>query len=63
MSTAAVRTIVAPETAEQDRSVAAAPGSKLSKATTNNYSAQAEAQRRKWGTETKAVRSTHARKF
>jgi hypothetical protein len=63
MSSAAVRTIAVAETAERDKTVAVVPGGDLSKATTNNHSAQVEAQRRKWGTETAAVRSTHARKF
>ena len=60
MSTAAVRIIAPSETAKQSKTLAAPKGVK---AKANNYSAQVEAQRRKWGTETAAVSSVHARKF
>ena len=51
------------EIAKDNQTFAAARGIKSLKATANSYSPQAEAQRRKWGAETGAVRSIHARKF
>lgn len=63
MQTAA-KLIASTETAEPETTPAAAKGGMPAQATAhNNRSPQAEAQRRKWGVETRAVRSIHARKF
>jgi hypothetical protein len=61
---AAAKLSASMETAKDSKTLAATKGFKSLKATTaNNYSPQDEAQRRKWGVETSAVRSVHARKF
>ena len=62
MSTA-TRRVVVTETAKQSKTPGGANDAKLSQAAANNYAAQLDAQRRKWGTDTDAVRSVHARKF
>lgn len=62
MSTA-VRLVATPEAAKDSKTPAATKGIKLSEATADNSFAHRESQRRKWGTETAAVRSVHARKF
>jgi hypothetical protein len=51
------------ETAKDTQTLAAAPDSKSLKARASMYSPHEAAQRRKWGVETGAVRSLHARKF
>jgi hypothetical protein len=51
------------ETARDNKTHGSAKGFGNSKATAGSYSPQVEAQRRRWGVETAAIRSTHARKF
>ena len=62
MATATKRVAVS-ETAKAAETLAPAIGVKSLQLTERNYSRQEEAQRRKWGVETRAVRSAHARKF
>lgn len=60
---AAVKRIASTETVKAGKSLAAAKSDKSLKATGHNSFAPEEARRRKWGVETGAVRSIHARKF
>jgi hypothetical protein len=60
---AAVKKAVSTETVKAGKSFAASKGGRRPKATGNSHLAREEAQRRKWGVETGAVRSVHARKF
>jgi hypothetical protein len=60
---AAVKRAASTETVKAGQSPAALKGVESLKTTDNKYLAREEAQRRKWGVETGAVRSVHARKF
>lgn len=60
---AAVKTAVSTGTVKAEKSLAATKSDKSLKATDNDSLALEEARRRKWGVETGAVRSVHARKF
>ena len=60
---AAIKTAASTGTVKAGESLAAAKGDESLKATGNNSFARDETQRRKWGVETGAVRSVHARKF
>lgn len=62
MATATKRVAVT-ETAKAAEALAPASVVKSLQATERNYSVQQEALRRKWGVETRAVRSVHTRKF
>jgi muconolactone delta-isomerase len=62
MATAAKRVAVT-ETVKAAEALAPASNVERLQATERNYSRQQEAQRRKWGLETRAVRSVHVRKF
>lgn len=62
MATAA-KSLVRIETVKDAAPPAAAKAVESLKRTADNYSPREEAQRRKWGVETRAVRSIHARKF
>lgn len=62
MATAA-KSLARTETVKDATPPAAAKAVKSLKRTVDNYSPREEAQRRKWGVETSAVRSIHARKF
>jgi hypothetical protein len=59
----AAKVVAGTETSKAGETRAASEGIKSLKTTASNYAPQAEAQRRKWGMETHAVRSVHARKF
>ncbi|MCA1565305.1 MAG: hypothetical protein LC803_06670 [Acidobacteria bacterium] len=63
MSAATAKRIASTETAGDNKTGGVAKGIKNPKATASSYSPQVEAQRRRWGVETAAVRSMHARKF
>jgi hypothetical protein len=60
---AAVKKAVSTETVKAGKSPVTSKDGMSPKATGNNQFAREEAQRRKWGVETGAVRSVHARKF
>jgi hypothetical protein len=60
---AAAKRIALIETVKDNKTADVAKGLTNSKATLSNHSLQAEAQRRRWGVETAAVRPVHARKF
>jgi len=60
---AAVKLIASTETASKVKLLADAKESKSLRTAIKNYSPQEEAQRRKWGVETRAVRLVHAKKF
>jgi hypothetical protein len=62
MSTAA-KLVASTETAKAGMTIVASKGSESLRATAGSHAPQEEAQRRKWGVETGAVRSVHARKF
>jgi hypothetical protein len=62
MSTAA-KAVASTKTCRTGTMLAASKGIKSLKATLSSRSPQEEAQRCKWGVETRAVRSVHARKF
>jgi hypothetical protein len=59
----AAKAIAPTEVAKDTQTFAAAQAIKSLKATASSYSPQAEAERRKWGVETRAVRSIHVRKY
>jgi hypothetical protein len=59
----AAKVVAATETSKAGMTLAASKGIKSLKTTASNYSSQEESQRRKWGVETVALRSVHARKF
>jgi hypothetical protein len=61
--TAAAKRVAVTETAKAVETLAPASGVRNLQTPERNYSRQAEAQRSKWGVETRAVRSVHARKF
>ena len=62
MSTAA-KVIASTETGKAEMTLAASKDIKSLKTAAKYYSPQDEAQRRKWGVETGALRPVHARKF